>query len=95
MAKTGLITATSLSTLTSYDFIKGVRLYAEVHDFILPLSKSFLFGAAIILVACYQGLNASKGAEGVGRAATSAAVISSLMILTLDFFMASIVLGNW
>ena len=87
----GWLTAISLADLTTFEFLKGLRLYAEPHDFLLPISKSILFGATIILIACYQGFNAQKGAEGVGNAATNAAVISCLMILTLDFVMASII----
>ncbi len=89
----GLITSVSLADITAFEFIKGLRMHAQAHDFILALSKSVLFGIAIVSVACYQGLNAKQGAEGVGKAATNSAVIASLMILTLDFIMATIVLG--
>ena len=89
----GWLTAMTLADMTSYEFFKGLRLYAEVHDFTLPLAKSILFGATIIMVACYQGLNAEKGAEGVGKASTASAVIISLLILTFDFIMALIIVG--
>ena len=89
----GWLTAISLADMTTYEFFKGLRLYAEIHDFTLPMAKSVLFGATIILIACYQGLNTNKGAEGVGKAATNAAVIISLLVLTLDFIMALIIVG--
>ena len=66
----GLITSVSLADITAFEFIKGLRMHAQAHDFILALSKSVLFGIAIVSVACYQGLNAKQGAEGVGKAAT-------------------------
>ena len=89
----GWFTAISLEDITTFEFFKGARLYANWRDFALPLSKSFLFGASIILVACYQGFNSQQGAEGVGRAATNAAVNSCLLILTLDFIMATVILA--
>lgn len=89
----GWFTAITLADLTTVEFFKGARMYAEWHDFALPLSKSFLFGASIIMVACYQGLNTREGAEGVGRSATNAAVSACLLILTLDFVMAKIILS--
>jgi phospholipid/cholesterol/gamma-HCH transport system permease protein len=88
----GWITAISLSDLTTFEFFKGVKMYVSWRDFALPLSKSVLFGASIIMVACYQGFNARQGAEGVGAAATNAAVSACLLILTLDFVMAKVIL---
>jgi phospholipid/cholesterol/gamma-HCH transport system permease protein len=46
------------------------------------------FGAAIALISCHRGFNSSAGAEGVGRAATEAFVLSFIAILPLDFFLA-------
>jgi phospholipid/cholesterol/gamma-HCH transport system permease protein len=46
--------------------------------------KSFFFGAVIGLVGCYKGYNAGRGTESVGKAATSAVVLASLMVLIVD-----------
>jgi phospholipid/cholesterol/gamma-HCH transport system permease protein len=88
----GWLTAVSLADITTFEFFKGAKLYVSWRDFALPLSKAVLFGASIIMVACYQGFNARQGAEGVGSAATNAAVSACLMILTLDFVMAKVIL---
>jgi phospholipid/cholesterol/gamma-HCH transport system permease protein len=88
----GWITAVSLADITTFEFFKGAKQYANWRDFALPISKSILFGASIVMVACYQGFNAKQGAEGVGDAATKAAVAACLMILTLDFVMATVIL---
>jgi phospholipid/cholesterol/gamma-HCH transport system permease protein len=50
--------------------------------------KSVFFGAAIALISCYRGFNCDPGAEGVGRAATTAFVYSFVMILLLDLLLA-------
>lgn len=52
------------------------------------LIKPMFFGAAIALIACHRGLNSRPGAEGVGRAATESFVVSFVVILILDFFLA-------
>ena len=42
--------------------------------------KAILFGFTIGMVGCYQGYNAEKGTEGVGKAANSAVVIGMFLI---------------
>jgi len=56
------------------------------YDVLCGLFKSILFGAAIALIACHRGFHCGAGAEGVGRAATEAFVLSFVIILVLDFF---------
>ncbi len=50
--------------------------------------KSLFFGAAISLISCYHGFHCDPGAEGVGRAATTAFVNSFVVILMLDVVLA-------
>ena len=50
--------------------------------------KSLFFGAAISLISCYHGFHCDPGAEGVGRAATTAFVYSFVVILMLDVVLA-------
>ncbi|NLX94584.1 MAG: ABC transporter permease [Rhodopirellula sp.] len=61
----------------SRDFVGNFDLFAGVF-------KSLFFGASIGLISCHRGFNCDPGAEGVGRAATSAFVYSFVMILLLD-----------
>lgn len=56
----------------------------EFSDFLPAFFKSFLFGFAIGIVGCYRGLHSAKGTSGVGRAATSAVVIASMLIFIFD-----------
>ena len=59
-------------------------------DLVQGMSKPVVFGLIISTVACFQGLRVKGGTQGVGRATTSAVVISSVMVLVVDFFMAKI-----
>lgn len=56
-------------------------------DLFSGLFKSVFFGAIIAIVSCYQGFHCRPGAEGVGRAATSAFVYSFVLILAIDLFL--------
>lgn len=57
----------------------------ELSDLLPSTVKSFFFGFAIGLVGCYKGYNCSKGTEGVGAAANSAVVYTSMLLFILDF----------
>jgi len=56
-------------------------------DLYSGLAKTFVFGMIISSVGCYFGLNTRGGAEGVGKATTSAVVTSSVLILVSDYFL--------
>src|SRR5579871_291995 len=62
--------------------------YVEMYDVMSGLIKSIFFGAALSVICCHRGFYSEAGAEGVGRAATRAFVLSFLAILVLDFFLA-------
>ena len=55
-------------------------------DVFMGLAKPVLFGFIISTVGCYYGITARGGTQGVGRATTQAVVASSILIITLDFF---------
>ncbi|WP_372948590.1 MlaE family ABC transporter permease [Mariniphaga sp.] len=53
-------------------------------DFIPAVIKTFFFGAVIGLVGCYKGYSAGRGTESVGKAANSAVVLASLLVIIVD-----------
>ena len=57
----------------------------EFGDVIPATIKSFFFGLAIGIVGCFKGYNCDKGTEGVGKAANSAVVFTSLLLFIIDF----------
>jgi phospholipid/cholesterol/gamma-HCH transport system permease protein len=54
--------------------------------------KTVVFGFIIGLIGCYQGMKAQGGTEGVGRAATSAVVLSSLFVILADVVMVRLII---
>jgi len=79
-----------LLQLSSEEFVKGMRLFFTEFDVRYGMVKAASFGTAVTWIGCMQGLQARGGAEGVGRAATSAVVYSAVVILVLDAFWAVI-----
>jgi phospholipid/cholesterol/gamma-HCH transport system permease protein len=57
-------------------------------DLFSGLAKSVVFGGVLSLISCHRGFHSRAGAEGVGRAATEAFVLSFVAILFLDFLLA-------
>lgn len=66
-------------------FFNQVFESLEFGDIIPATIKSFFFGLAIGLVGCYKGYYCGKGTAGVGRAANSAVVYTSLLLFIIDF----------
>lgn len=62
-------------------------------DLFSGIFKSIFFGAIIAVVSCYRGFHCEPGAEGVGKAATTAFVYSFVLILAIDLFL-TIVLNS-
>ena len=52
--------------------------------------KTTLFGAIIAIVSAYKGMNASGGAEGVGRAVNESVVITFMLLFVVNFVMSAI-----
>ncbi|MDR1534124.1 MAG: ABC transporter permease [Planctomycetota bacterium] len=57
------------------------------YDYVQGLSKSLVFGVTISLICCRNGLKTTGGAEGVGKATTTANVASCIAILILNLVM--------
>lgn len=59
-------------------------------DFLTGLVKAPVFGLLISMIACYQGLNVTGGAEGVGRATTNTVVRSIVALISTDCVFTSV-----
>lgn len=80
------VSITQLGVSGNY-FYTSLIQNVTLGDLMSGLGKSVFFGFAIGIIACFRGLNASGGADGVGRATTSAVVAASITVLISDFFL--------
>jgi len=85
----GYLVSTLTLDVTSHTFVSGLKLYFKSQDVFSGLIKAFSFGGIIAMMGCYYGLRSEGGAEGVGLATTRAVVASCLMILIVDYLLAS------
>lgn len=67
-----------------YLFFSQIFSVLEFNDLFAAAIKTVFFGFAIGLIGCFKGYTSNKGTEGVGKAANSAVVFSSLMIFVID-----------
>jgi phospholipid/cholesterol/gamma-HCH transport system permease protein len=74
--------------IDSHHYWQHTQEFVKDWDLLTGLMKSVVFGGVLSLIACHRGFNSRAGAEGVGRAATEAFVLSFVAILILDFFLA-------
>src|SRR5215472_3489002 len=61
-------------------------------DLVQGTVKPLIFGFIISTIACHKGLRVTGGTQGVGRATTSAVVVSSVWMLVVDLFLAKLLL---
>jgi phospholipid/cholesterol/gamma-HCH transport system permease protein len=79
------------STATFY-FEHAFRLM-DFHDLASGLTKSVFFAFLIGVIGCYNGINATGGADGVGRATTDTVYAAELGVLISDFFLTKLFLS--
>ena len=81
--------ATSRLSLQLYIF----RAFSNFQwaNFWPPTLKTCVFGFAIGTISSFFGYTTNEGAEGVGKAATSSVVVSSLMIILLDVLLIKLI----
>ena len=65
-------------------FFNNIFANLAFGDVLPAVIKTFFFGFAVGLIGCYKGYYSEKGTEGVGQAANSAVVVSSLIIFIID-----------
>jgi phospholipid/cholesterol/gamma-HCH transport system permease protein len=86
----GYLVAVVVVNVPSPIYLQGLREFFEMKDLLSGLVKAVFFGGIIGMMGCYHGFQAEGGAEGVGRATTMAVVSSCVLILILDYILASV-----
>ncbi|RKZ30018.1 ABC transporter permease [bacterium] len=88
----GLFVSNSTFGISPQFYWKTVIDALDIDDILMGIAKPFVFALLLIWVACYKGLSAEGGTEGVGRATTQAVVISSILILVGDYFVTQVLI---
>jgi len=85
----GVVAVTKLG-FTPGQYFHQLTTFLTINDNYQLITKAAVFGAIMPLIACYYGLKCKPSAEGVGEATTNAVVISSILIIALDFVITTI-----
>ena len=72
-----------------HDIVDNMRIKHFVHGYV----KGYVFALVIAFICCYKGINTRGGAEGVGKATTSAVVLSMVSVLILDYFVTAVLVA--
>jgi phospholipid/cholesterol/gamma-HCH transport system permease protein len=88
----GWIAATLVEPISLIRFVNDGFKGAGFKDFLPPTFKTCVYGLIIGTVACFQGMRAKGGAEGVGSAATTSVVLSSLFVILADVILVKVIL---
>lgn len=83
----GYIICVHVLGLSPEDYTSSIRTYVELSDITGGLIKSCIFGLVLTWVGTYKGFYTRGGARGVGQATTQSVVMSSIMILILNYFL--------
>ncbi|NLX14059.1 MAG: ABC transporter permease [Phycisphaerales bacterium] len=80
----GMITSWLVLDIGPRKYLYFTQVALVYRDFITGLVKAGVFGLLISIIACYEGLNVSGGAVGVGRATTATVVKSIVVLIATD-----------
>jgi len=83
----GLLMALAEVGQTRAYYINHLLSALTVGDITSGVGKTVFFGFQIGVIACYNGIHATGGADGVGKATTNTVVVSSISVIISDFFL--------
>ncbi|MEE9296405.1 MAG: ABC transporter permease [Phycisphaerae bacterium] len=86
----GFVTAVLVLDVPSFLYISLTQEALVTMDFFTGLVKAAVFGVIIAMIACYEGLHVTGGAEGVGRATTATVVKSIVALIGIDAMFTSV-----
>jgi len=88
----GYIVGVKMLGLSKGTYFGQIENFLTMEDIRIGTIKSLFFGLLVAWICCWKGYTAKYGAEGVSKATTEAVVLSSIMILILDYFIGTIFL---
>jgi phospholipid/cholesterol/gamma-HCH transport system permease protein len=89
----GSLVGVSLIGLNASSYLHSSYSGLVYGDIVQGLTKPIFSGFIIATVGCYFGLKTTGGTQGVGRATTQAVVVSSVLIIVVDFLVSRLMIG--
>lgn len=85
----GMLVGTILLNVSPRLYYNYSLKFISMGDVLNGLLKTLVFGAIIGVLGCFYGFRTTGGAEGVGKATTSAVVATLIAILIFDYLLNS------
>lgn len=89
----GALVAVSLLRLDGSAYFHTGYMSLLRGDVVEGLTKPLFSGFIIASIGCYYGLQTTGGTRGVGRSTTQAVVVSSVLIILVDFLVTQLMIG--
>ena len=90
----GYVVGTQSLGFNPQSYLRNTADFIEFNDVFSGLVKSAVFGFIIAFMGCYHGYYSRGGAQGVGRATTSAVVSASIFILAANYALTSLIFSE-
>ncbi|MFV2092057.1 MAG: MlaE family ABC transporter permease [Hyphomicrobiales bacterium] len=87
----GYVVATESLNFNAQAYLKSTSEILGFDDVFSGLVKAAVFGAIIAFMGCYHGFHSRCGAQGVGAATTAAVVSASILILSANYALTSLI----
>jgi len=88
----GWVADTLIEPISLVHFIDVGFKGAHFKDFLAPTFKTAVYGLIIGSIASFTGMRTKGGAAGVGDAATTSVVLSSLFVILADVILVKLIL---
>ena len=89
----GALVSVSILGLNASSYFHNSYRTLVYGDVVQGLTKPIFSGFIIATVGCYFGMKTSGGTQGVGKSTTQAVVVSSVMIIVVDFLVSRAMIG--
>ena len=86
----GFLVGTEQLGFNRATYLKNTVDFLEAADIWSSLAKGAVFGFIAALMGCYYGMQAGRGAQGVGRATKSSVEAAAVLILAANFILTSL-----
>ncbi len=88
----GMLIAVANLNLSANFYLRSCMETLNFNDLGSGVGKTFFFGFSTGLIACFNGLRTTGGADGVGRSTTMTVVTGAITVLIMDFFLTKLFL---
>jgi phospholipid/cholesterol/gamma-HCH transport system permease protein len=89
----GYLAGVTSNILSEAQFIQGLTTGFIPYNMVVAMSKSFAFAFIISTIPAYYGYYVEGGALEIGKASTTAVVVSCIMILLADYAVSALLLN--